>query len=187
LERLALQMDPLIRKRCRHVISENERVRQSVQWLRAGDLEQFGQLMNASHQSLKFDYEVSCQELDLMVETAGQQPGVFGSRMTGAGFGGCTVSLVKNDSVASFVSQVKERYQKTGFSADLCLRYFTAQGSFMNLLKISISGVRGIVEPHAGAGRKLCPGLWDLPDSGQILVCRDTRPSGAMVRSVISG
>jgi galactokinase len=119
-ERLASQMDPLIKKRCRHVISENERVMQSVQRLRSGDLEQFGQLMNASHQSLKADYEVSCQELDLMVEIAGQQPGVLGSRMTGAGFGGCTVSLVNNDGVASFESQVKEEYyKKTGFAAEI--------------------------------------------------------------------
>jgi galactokinase len=120
LERLARQMDPLIRKRCRHVISENERVMQSVQRLRSGDLEQFGQLMNASHQSLKVDYEVSCQELDLMVEIAVQQPAVLGSRMTGAGFGGCTVSLVKNDYVGSFVNQVKEKYHKeTGLAAEI--------------------------------------------------------------------
>jgi galactokinase len=119
-ERLASQMDPLIRRRCRHVISENERVVQSVQRLRAGDLEQFGQLMNASHQSLKVDYEVSCGELDLMVEIAGRQPGVLGSRMTGAGFGGCTVSLVKNDDIASFEDRVQvEYYKKTGLAAEV--------------------------------------------------------------------
>jgi len=119
-ERLRSLMDPLIRKRCRHVIFENERVVQSVQRLRAGDLGQFGQLMNASHQSLKVDYEVSCHELDVMVEIAGQQPGVLGSRMTGAGFGGCTVNLVKNANVASFENRVKAEYQKrTGLVAEV--------------------------------------------------------------------
>jgi galactokinase len=119
-ERLSSLMDPLIRKRCRHVIFENERVVQSVQRLRAGDLGQFGQLMNASHQSLKVDYEVSCHELDVMVEIAGQQPGVLGSRMTGAGFGGCTVNLVKSDNVASFENRVKAEYHKrTGLVAEV--------------------------------------------------------------------
>src|SRR5262249_48757351 len=95
-----------------HVILENERVRDSVSLLRSGALEEFGQLMNASHQSLKIDYEVSCPELDLMTGLAGEQPGVLGSRMTGAGFGGCTVSLVRKGCIAEFVSGVEQGYLK---------------------------------------------------------------------------
>ncbi len=117
---LCSKMDPLLRKRCRHVILENERVRDSVSLLRSGALEQFGQLMNASHKSLKIDYEVSCPELDLMTELARQQQGVLGSRMTGAGFGGCTVSLVRQDCIAEFVSGVEHGYQKeTGRSPEI--------------------------------------------------------------------
>jgi galactokinase len=120
LERFFAQMDPLIRKRCRHVISENERVLESVEALRAGDLERFGQLMTTSHESLKRDYEVSSKELNVMVEIALQQAGVLGSRMTGAGFGGCTVNLVRNDSVNLFVRQVQERYQlEIGIAAEI--------------------------------------------------------------------
>lgn len=120
LERLSSGMDPLIQKRCRHVISENERVLESVRSLQAGDLERFGQLMNASHESLRRDYEVSSKELNVMAEIALQQAGVLGSRMTGAGFGGCTVSLVRNESVNLFARQVKERYQReTGIAAEI--------------------------------------------------------------------
>jgi galactokinase len=111
-DQLSPDMDPVIRKRCRHVISENERVKESVRVLRLGNVQAFGQLMNESHQSLRHDYQVSCPELDLMVELASQQPGTLGSRMTGAGFGGCTVSLVTNEYVSSFVSQVQETYQE---------------------------------------------------------------------------
>jgi galactokinase len=118
--KLSSQMDPLIRKRCRHVVSENERVKESVRLLRTGALEQFGQLMNASHQSLEYDYEVSCRELDLMVELACQQPGALGSRMTGAGFGGCTVNLVRKGCVADFVRSMERGYLKeTGRSPEI--------------------------------------------------------------------
>ena len=119
-ERWAPAMDPLTRKRCRHVISENERVVKSVQSLNSGDLEEFGRLMNASHQSLKDDYEVSSPELDIMVDIASHQRGVLGSRMTGAGFGGCTVNLVKNPDITSFENRVKLEYQKkTGLAAEI--------------------------------------------------------------------
>jgi len=120
LERFSSKMAPLLQKRCRHVISENERVLESVRSLRAGDLEGFGQLVNASHESLRRDYEVSCKELNVMVEIALQQAGVLGSRMTGAGFGGCTVNLIRNESVNLFVRQVEERYQReTGIAAEI--------------------------------------------------------------------
>jgi galactokinase len=88
-----------VARRCRHVVSENDRVGRAVEAFRRGDLAAVGALMQASHDSLKVDYEVSCPELDSMVEIARKQPGVIGSRMTGAGFGGCTVNLV-NDGVA---------------------------------------------------------------------------------------
>jgi galactokinase len=80
--------------------------------LQEGDLNRFGELMNASHESLRRDYEVSSKELDVLVEIARQQPGVFGARMTGAGFGGCTVNLVREDAAASFVQAVREGYRR---------------------------------------------------------------------------
>jgi galactokinase len=111
--------DELIRKRARHVISENQRVLNSVASLLKGDLLQFGALMNASHESLRDNYEVTGFELDAMVEAAQKINGVVGSRMTGAGFGGCTVSLVRENVVELFMEQVGHEYfAKTGLKAD---------------------------------------------------------------------
>jgi len=93
IERLA-GWNEVVYRRCRHVTRENERVLEAVEALEAGDLARFGRLMDASHQSLRDDYEVSCAELDRMVELARRCEGVYGARMTGGGFGGCTVSLV---------------------------------------------------------------------------------------------
>ena len=104
--------DP-IRKRCRHVISENERTLRAADALRAANVIQFGELMAESHVSLRDDYEVSCRELDVMVEIAGQQRGVYGARMTGGGFGGCTVNLVEKSEVGRFSSGVSEAYKAT--------------------------------------------------------------------------
>ena len=109
-QRVADKLPDIVRKRCRHVISEDERTQASIPALNAGDLEKFGRLMNASHDSLRDDYEVSCKELDLLVEIARSQEGVYGSRMTGGGFGGCTVNLVRADSVGAFVDNVSEAY-----------------------------------------------------------------------------
>lgn len=103
--------DETVRDRARHVIEENARVLASVEALTNNDLEEFGRLMNLSHDSLRDLYEVSCEELDIMVEEARKIPGTLGARMTGAGFGGCTVSLVHEDSVEAFVKQVGERYE----------------------------------------------------------------------------
>ena len=100
-----------VRRRCRHVVSENERVLSSVEALRRGDLAAFGRLMNESHRSLRDDYEVSCSELDDMVEAARKVKGVYGSRMTGAGFGGCTVSLVAEEAVEEFRRRVAAEYE----------------------------------------------------------------------------
>jgi galactokinase len=101
-----------IRKRCRHVISENERTRAAAKSLRAGQLEQAGQLMNQSHASLRDDYEVSCAELDFLTETALGVPGVLGARMTGGGFGGCTINLVQRTALAHLTTTIVSEYQR---------------------------------------------------------------------------
>jgi galactokinase len=111
--------DELVRRRARHVISENQRVLNAVSCLLKGDILQFGSLMNASHESLRENYEVTGIELDTMAGAAQKINGVVGSRMTGAGFGGCTVSLVREDTVEKFTDQVgKEYHAKTGLRAD---------------------------------------------------------------------
>ncbi len=111
--------DPIVLKRARHVITENERVIQAVMALKAGALEEFGELMNASHDSLRDDYEVTGIELDTLVEEGRKIKGVIGSRMTGAGFGGCTVSLVKDEAIEIYIEKVGPAYQeKTGYKAD---------------------------------------------------------------------
>jgi galactokinase len=107
--------DELIRKRARHVISENQRVLNAVSSLLKGDILQFGALLNASHESLRDNYEVTGFELDTMVGAAQKINGVVGSRMTGAGFGGCTVSLVRENIVDRFIAEVgREYHEKTG-------------------------------------------------------------------------
>ncbi len=113
-----LLTDDVIRKRVEHVVYENQRVIDSVQALKESKLELFGELMNQSHDSLRDLYEVTGLELDTLVEEARKQDGVLGSRMTGAGFGGCTVSLVKNENIDSFISKVGEAYKnKIGHAA----------------------------------------------------------------------
>jgi galactokinase len=107
--------DEVPRKRARHVISEIARTEQAVKELRAGNIVTFGQLMNGSHDSLRDDYEVTGEELDTMVDEARKIDGVLGSRMTGGGFGGCTVSLVKDEAIDTFIAQVGKNYEaKTG-------------------------------------------------------------------------
>ncbi len=106
-------------RRARHVISENARTLSAIEALNQGDLESFGLLMNQSHDSLRDDYEVTGKELDTLVEEARKIEGTIGSRMTGAGFGGCTVSIVKEDQVESFIREVGSGYNKrTGLKAD---------------------------------------------------------------------
>ena len=110
--------DDTIYRRVRHVVYENNRVLESMEALSAGDMKRFGQLMNASHDSLRDDYEVTGAELDALVCEARKIDGVLGSRMTGAGFGGCTVSLVKSDAVKEFIEAVGENYKnKIGYAA----------------------------------------------------------------------
>ena len=103
--------DPVAHKRARHVVGEVQRTSDAVKALKAGDLESFGQLMNASHVSLRDDYEVTGPELDCMAEEAWKIDGVIGSRMTGGGFGGCTVSLVKDEAIDTFIKEVGAAYE----------------------------------------------------------------------------
>jgi galactokinase len=111
--------DSVVQKRANHVIYENQRTMNAVKALKENDLIEFGKLMFQSHYSLKDDFEVSCDELDVLVDEASKVKGVLGSRMTGGGFGGCTVSLVKNDSIQKFKERVGENYyKKTGLKAD---------------------------------------------------------------------
>jgi galactokinase len=112
LEKHRRHLPELTFARCRHVVSENARVLEFVHALRAGDLQRVSALMAASHQSLRDDYAVSCAELDLMVEVASSAPGVRGARMTGGGFGGCTVNLVERDAADAFVRHVASEYKR---------------------------------------------------------------------------
>ncbi len=106
-------------KRAKHAVYENQRTIQAVEALKANKIELFGKLMNESHISLQYDYEVTGVELDTLVEEAWKVDGVIGSRMTGAGFGGCTVSIVKDDAIDAFIEQVGKAYQKKiGYDAD---------------------------------------------------------------------
>lgn len=111
--------DEIIERRTRHVVEEDARVKKSVEVLTKGDLKTFGELMTASHISLRDLYEVSCEELDTLVDSALKIDGVLGSRMTGAGFGGCTVSLVKDEAVDEFIEKVGAEYlNKIGHAAE---------------------------------------------------------------------
>ncbi len=110
--------DPIVQKRIKHVVYECARVHESVDALKKGDLKTFGLLMNASHDSLQYDYEVSCDELDLLAHEARKLPYVIGSRMTGAGFGGCTVSVVKTAHAQDFIKTLAPIYEeKIGYPA----------------------------------------------------------------------
>ena len=110
---------PIRQRRAKHAVYENQRTIKAVKALEDGNLSEFGKLMIASHESLRDDYEVTGVELDTLVAAALKQPGVIGSRMTGAGFGGCTVSIVRNDAIDSFIKNVGDEYlKKIGYSAD---------------------------------------------------------------------
>ncbi len=113
-------LDPIVYKRCRHVITENRRVLESINALKQNDLKTFGILMNDSHDSLRDDYQVSCTEIDLLVQLARDFNGVLGSRITGGGFGGCTVNLVPNGIIGDFIRKITAFYQTaTGITPQL--------------------------------------------------------------------
>ena len=123
-----------IARRARHVISENYRVQTGVQALREENFSAFGKLMIKSHQSLKDDYEVSCPELDLLVDLALKQEGVLGARMTGAGFGGCTVNLLEKNYIDTFKKSIKNGYKKiTGIYPDI---YVTSPAEGAKVLEL---------------------------------------------------
>ena len=106
-------------KRAKHAVYENQRTILAVAALKANDVETFGKLMNASHVSLRDDYEVSCEEIDILVNLAWETEGVIGSRITGGGFGGCTVSIVKNEAVDEFITSIGAKYkEKVGHEAE---------------------------------------------------------------------
>src|ERR1044072_8742195 len=110
LEHYGHDLPEVIYRRCHHVITENARVLSAAEALEQHDLHRFGELMGESHRSLRDDYEVSCEELDLMVELANKVEGVFGARMTGGGFGGCTINLVQVEQVERFTRAIKRGY-----------------------------------------------------------------------------
>lgn len=118
LEKYETELAPKVYQRARHVISENQRVIASKNYLAANEMDKFGQLMYDSHTSLSQDYEVSCHELDLLVNLA-KKENITGARMTGAGFGGCTVNLVKKDKIDKFIKKIRENYKaETGIKAE---------------------------------------------------------------------
>jgi len=120
LDQYGQELDETVMRRARHVVSEDERVQQAAEALASGDLKAFGQLMEQSHRSLRCDFEVSCAELDTMVELARKVEGVYGARMTGGGFGGCTINLVKASQVARFKDIVAQGYrQATGLTPQI--------------------------------------------------------------------
>jgi galactokinase len=113
LEAYGHELPDVILRRCRHVVTENERVLQATMALQRGDLTAFGKLMLDSHRSLRDDFEVSCSELDLMVKLAEHVEGVYGTRMTGGGFGGCTIAFVESHRIEGFQQTVREGYERS--------------------------------------------------------------------------
>lgn len=116
--------DPVLRRRARHVVTENDRVARAVMALRDGKIAELGRLLNASHESLRDDYEVTGPQLDALAEAAWAVEGCAGSRMTGAGFGGCTVSLVHKDAQADFIGRVRSAYERT---TGLCASFYVSE------------------------------------------------------------
>jgi galactokinase len=112
LENHVKDLPETIAKRCTHIVRENERTQDAAEALATGDLSRMGKLMRESHESLRDLYEVSCRELDIMVDSADGLPGFIGGRMTGGGFGGCTINLVRERDAESFATQIAERYRK---------------------------------------------------------------------------
>lgn len=115
----SLIKDEIQLQRAKHAVYENQRTIDAVTALKAGDIESFGKLMNQSHISLRDDYDVSCEEIDILVDLAWKIPGVLGSRITGGGFGGCTISIVKDESVDTFIETIGKTYlEKVGHEAE---------------------------------------------------------------------
>ena len=126
IEQYGKDLPEIVFRRCRHAVSENARVLEAVDAMDCGDLQMLGDLMNQSHDSLRDDYEVSCPELDLLVETARDIEGVAGSRLTGAGFGGSTISLVHGSAIDAFQAELSEAYLS---AFDIVPRFFECKPS----------------------------------------------------------
>ena len=150
-------LDPVGRRRARHVLTENERVRQGVEALKAGDVARFGHLMSASHASSRDDFENSSPALDSLIEAAGSAPGFLGGKLSGAGWAGCTVNLVRADRAGDFAESVRARYaRETGVMPDVHVCR-AADGAFGRDL-----GRQGMKYPDVGRRptlrRPRCPG-----------------------------
>jgi galactokinase len=131
LEAVKHSMSEVVYRRARHCILEDKRTLDAVSALKGGDFETVGRLMTESHTSLQYEYEVSCPELDLLVQIANQVPGVYGSRMTGGGFGGCTVTLVARSSVAHLKHELEENYHKQMNLRCVCYEAKPSKGAGM--------------------------------------------------------
>lgn len=121
--------DPVCRRRADHAVSENQRTRLAMQSLKRQDMEYFGKLMNQSHLSLQNDYQVSCEEIDFLVETAWKMPGVLGSRITGGGFGGCTINLVRSEKLDFFLDGIVQAYQEEYQKRAVCYQVEAGPGA----------------------------------------------------------
>ncbi|MEX2603858.1 MAG: galactokinase, partial [Gracilimonas sp.] len=127
LESHRSELDPVVYRRCKYVIEENQRVHDACNDLEKNDFESFGKRMFESHYGLSNDYEVSCEELDILVEIAKEQPGLLGCRMMGGGFGGCTINLVEEQHVASFTETITKEYKaKTGKDTEIYITQINA-------------------------------------------------------------
>ena len=136
IDRSRGRLSELIQRRCRHVITENERTLQATRALQRGDLTQVGELFLRSHRSLRDDYEVSCAELDAAVDAAATEPGVYGARMTGGGFGGCTITLLEESAIERVSAAIRARFR----------RQFDVQPEFF------VSSACGGVQEHTEQG-----------------------------------
>lgn len=137
LEEQKNEMKKVIYQRCKFVLDENERVLTACKHLTENDFEAFGQCMFESHEGLSKEYEVSCKELDLLVETAKEQAGLYGARMMGGGFGGCTINLVKEEQVEAFQKEISKEYRnRTGIEVEM---YVTQIASAVNIIHNSLT------------------------------------------------
>jgi galactokinase len=130
LERYGRELPETIRRRVAHVVTENERTVRAAESFAEGDLETAGRLMYESHESLRKDYEVSCRELDVLVEIARSVDGVFGARMTGGGFGGCTVNLIKKDALENFKTKILKEYNDAFHQEPAIFLFHAVDGAF---------------------------------------------------------
>jgi galactokinase len=128
-------MNPTIYRRCKYVVEENDRVLKACKELKKSDLKAFGAFMNQTHEGLKRDYEVSCKELDFLITLVKSKPQVYGSRMMGGGFGGCTINLMENDGIEEISIYAAQKY-KQEFNVDL-KTYVTSIGSGTNIIAVN--------------------------------------------------